>query len=41
MTIFAKAVGPNILLPSGTVLGKGTVGDLGARVICFMNSAVV
>jgi hypothetical protein len=41
LTIFAKAIGPNILLPSGVVIGKGTVGDLGARVICFMNSAAV
>ena len=41
MTVWGKAVGPNILLPSGLVLGKGTIGDTGARVLVYFNSGVI
>jgi hypothetical protein len=41
MTIWGKAVGPNIVLPSGVVLGAGQVGDTGARVIAYFNGGVI
>jgi hypothetical protein len=39
LTIYGKVVGPNIVLPSGSVLGAGQVGDLGGRVYAYVNSA--
>lgn len=32
-TVRGKVVGPNIFLPSGTVLGKGQINDFGVRVL--------
>ena len=40
-TVRAKVYGPNIYLPSGTVLGKGQINDYGVRVLVEMTSTAL